>query len=271
MRIKSLDFNPKSCGPPSCSKLSGLFVSNSDVVLRGHRQIMNGSIFTVCFVNGSFFHSQNVPQLALQIVFLVEHGDSASADLIVYGSMLFSLLSIIVNTLTFCTQREVLKRIGTVTVQFDITITNGRRHRNRIKELRRDFADILEIDSSLIGIGRASSIRNGLRMEIQIYGNHDNDISGNFRRYIQSGEIAKSIQSAWNLKQTPIVSKLKVERTQNIGIGQSSEVQIGSMTNSPSHRDDIKKMVDIKIDAVYPQIQDVDSVFSQSTARDPEL
>ena len=85
---------------------------------------------------------------------------------------------------------------------------------NRIKKIQRGFADMLEIDSSLIAIARPSTILKGLRMDITININHnkamDMGIEGVLERYIQSGHIAATIQKAWGLQQVPMVSNLKV-------------------------------------------------------------
>lgn len=190
--------------------------------------------------------------------------------MIVYGSMLFSLLSIIANTLTFCTQREIINRIGTVTVHFDITTNSARQNRKRIKELQREIADILEIDRSLIGIARPSNIRNGLRMEIEIYGHHNQDVAGLFSKYIQNGEMAQIIQGAWNLKTLPIVSKLNVERSDTVTVDKiQSEIQIDSMSHSLSPRNDITKLANVDVDNVYPQIEG--STLTTETTGEPEM
>ena len=164
---------------------------------------------------------QNVPQLALQILYLVQHGDSSSTNFIVYGAMLFSLISILSNTLAFCTQREIAKATGRVSVQFDITSTskgviNRKQNRNRYKEIQRELAAILEIDKSLIRISRPMPIMDGLRMNMNIYINHtkaiDMDIGKLLRNHVGGGHVAGIVKEAWELQDDPIISNLNVQR-----------------------------------------------------------
>merc|ERR1712130_146863 len=186
---------------------------------------------------------ENVPQLALQILYLVIFDDSDSAGLVVYGSMLFSLLSIVSNTLTFCTQREIVNRMNSVSVQFDITSGCGRKQMNRIKELKRGMADILEIDGSLLDIARPRTIRKGLRMEIEIYVNpqkaKEMEIGEVIKKYIENGGIAKMIQSAWQLKVIPSVSNLKLadgsptDESRGDGAGTEQQESKPRLTNEP--------------------------------------
>merc|ERR1719295_2511843 len=166
---------------------------------------------------------ENIPQLVLQIYFLMMHNGSASADMVVYGSMLFSLISIISNTLTFCTQREIAKTTGWVRVQFDVTLPVGsslnlrrNRYRNRIRKIKEEFAAILEIDKSLIEIARPFPIRRGLRLDMNIYVNHtkaiDMGIESVLEKYANCGELAMVIKDAWNLTVIPHISSFEVHR-----------------------------------------------------------
>lgn len=115
-------------------------------------------ILCFCMVYVTTLHPQNIPQLALQIYFLVtEHNHSKSVDLVVYGAMLFSLISIISNALTFCTQREIAKTTGWDSIQFDVTNASDRstnlwRSRRRVKRIKQEIAAILEIDRSLVEV-----------------------------------------------------------------------------------------------------------------------
>ena len=140
--------------------------------------------------------------------------------MVVYGSMLFSVLSIISNTLTFCTQREIVKNSGFVSIQFDVTSSERgiarRGHRNRINEIQKELAAIFEIDKSLVFVSRPFCIRHGLRMELNIHVNHTMAIDINFKeilqKHVQNGEIAMIIKEAWHLNTVPIISDLKVNR-----------------------------------------------------------
>ena len=154
----------------------------------------------------------------LQIYFLTEYEGTASSRLIVYGSMLFSIISIVSNVLTHCTQREISKSTGWELVQFRVVgdSVNQRQNRKRFKGIQQEFAAILEIDKSLIGMARPMLILNGLKMEMNIYLNHTQSIDMNVEKTLQmhigSGLIAKIIKNGWDLQSTPVCSDLTVAR-----------------------------------------------------------
>ena len=157
----------------------------------------------------------------LQILYLIQSDDSSSADVIVYGAMLFSLVSMISSALNLCTQREIAKSTGRVSVKFDITssskgVINRKQNRNRFKGIQQGLAAILEIDKSLIRISRPMSILDGLRMNMNIYINHtkaiDMDINGVLKDHIGNGRFAEMVKDAWGLNEIPMITNLNVER-----------------------------------------------------------
>merc|ERR1712079_587814 len=88
-----------------------------------------------------------------------------------------------------------------------------------------------EIDSSLIEVARPFSVKNGLRVNMMIYINRtraiDTDISGILGKHVNNGEIAVTMKTAWNLKETPNISKLKVQRVKSRKMTKHS-VELGS-------------------------------------------
>ena len=135
--------------------------------------------------------------------------------------MMFSIISIISNVLTHCTQREIAKSTGWVSVQFRVTGNgvNQNGNRMRYRQIQQEFAAILEIDKSLIGMARPMIVLHGLKMEMSIYLNHtqsiDMNIQETLQRHIGSGVIAKIFKKSWNLQNVPIVSNLSVERIES--------------------------------------------------------
>ena len=175
----------------------------------------SGNIRNFIFVLCS---TQNVPQMALQIYFLVQFG----ADTIIYGAILFSALSIVSNTMTICNRRAFVKNTVCVSVHFDITSSgrgiNSRRHRNRINEIRKEIAAILALDRSAVLIERPFPIRHGLRMNINIYVNQSScdkqrNIGEIMRYFIENGDVAVIIKESWNLKEIPVISNFNFDRT----------------------------------------------------------
>ena len=209
--------------------------------------------------------------MILQILYLIQRDESnasSSADLIVYGAMLFSSISLISSALTFCTQRNIAKSTGRVSVQFDITSTqkgaiNRKQNRNRVEELRREFGAILEIDKSLIRIGRSMSIVGGLRMTMNIYINHtktiDMNIEGVFDENVQNGQIGTMVKEAWALHDIPVISNLNVERVESTQrrkgtIRLSVAPIVSDGADQKAHGTNIKMMTEI-VGADIPQIE----------------
>ena len=242
--------------------------------------------FTLCLCFDSSLMTQNIPQLALQIYFLTEYEGMVASHAVVYGSMLFSIISIISNVLTHCTQREIAKSTGWVSVQFRVTGNgaNQRENRMRYKRIQNEFAAILEIDKSLIGIARPMVILNGLKMEMNIYVNHtqsiDMNIDKTLQRHIGSGVIAKIIKTAWNLQNAPIVSNLTVERIDSelrkegavhLSVCSSSAVRsqsVGGIAMQMSINSPVSSEINLSITPLeqFPKIPDpaIDSMTPQS-------
>ena len=135
--------------------------------------------------------------------------------------MLFSLISMVSSALTFCTQREIAKSTGRVSVQFDITssskdVINRKQNRNRIEGIQKGLAAILEIDKSLIRISRPMPILDGLRMNMNIYINHtkaiDMNPEGVLKDHMGNGRIAEMVKDTWGLNGLPMITNLNVQR-----------------------------------------------------------
>ena len=74
----------------------------------------------------------------------------------------------------------------------------------RYKRIQQEFAAILEIDKSLIGMARPMIVLHGLKMEMNIYLNHTQSIDMNIQETLQrhtgNGVIAKIFKKSWNLQ-----------------------------------------------------------------------
>ena len=91
------------------------------------------------FLGGlSLKYIQNIPQVLIQIVFIIFILEGN--DIIVYIAMSFSLLSIIISTLSMVSTRKILRNTDYVSIQFDVTgLLDVRNYRNRVKKSNQDF------------------------------------------------------------------------------------------------------------------------------------
>ena len=182
------------------------------------------------------------------------------------------------SALNLCTQREIAKSTGRVSVQFDITNTSKgvidkKLNRNRFNGIQQGLAAILEIDKSLIRISRPMPILDGLRMNMNIYINHtkaiDMDINGVLKDHIGSGRIAGMVKDSWALKLTPMITNLNVERVASEE-SQKRTVRLSVATKvvaQKSHERDVE-MLAVAMDIVsnVPQIQpkrEMDSLLTR--------
>ena len=171
------------------------------------------------------------------------------------------------SALTFCTQKEIAKSTGRVSVQFDITgssqsVINRKRNRNRFKGIQQGLAAILEIDKSLIRISRPMPILDGLRMNMNIYINHtkaiDMDINGVLKNHIGSGRVAGMVKDSWGLHEIPVITNLNVERVASEE-REKRTVRLSVATKvvaRKSHERDVEMLaVSVDIASNVPQIQ----------------
>lgn len=160
-------------------------------------------------------NKQNVPQLAIQIWFLIQY--SSDINTVVYASILFSSLSLFITVLTVTSQRNILKSRDRVTLEFDVTgkiiMENIDNCRNKIKSIKKGIASSLGINNTLLEITKPMPIKNGLKLNIKIYINYtkaiDMNIENDFNEATKQGQIAEIIASSWTLTSKPNISNIK--------------------------------------------------------------
>ena len=157
---------------------------------------------------------QNIPQLGIQLWFLIQY--SSGINVIVYASIIFSSLSLIITALTIVSQRNILKSRNHVTLEFDVTgpmiLENMRECRNKIKSIKRGIAASIGVDNNLLEITRPMTVKNGLRLHVNIYVNYtkaiDMNIERDFNEANHNGQITKLITTSWKLTSAPNISNI---------------------------------------------------------------
>ncbi len=159
-----------------------------------------------------------MPQLCLQIWFaLISHG---SIDTIVYASMIFSVLSIIVSLLSLVSQRTIIRNRHYVSIHYDITgnITSSdlKKFTRQSTEIKLQSALLLGVDRNVLEIIRPSIIQSGVRVHINVSVSKTKSIDMNIPKIMdgsqKSGKLAEIVQQAWSLNHAPVISNMNIEQ-----------------------------------------------------------
>ena len=160
---------------------------------------------------------KNIPQVALQIWYLELVSDH---DGIVYASMIFSILSLVITALSMISQRNIINSQHFVSIEFDIvggiTRENKQRCKNRVKIIQMEMATLMGLNETLLEVTRPSPTKKGLKVHINIYINHVKSIDMNIEQDINAaqnrGEIGEIIKTAWELSLNPEISNIKYKK-----------------------------------------------------------
>ena len=222
----------------------GLFdmpLSKSQSIQYQTKSIYSTIMFEVTYINISIsdrtvliiisrymIYSQNLPQLTIQAWFLISYSSDINA--VVYASIIFSGLSLLITALSIVSQRDILQSQDYLSIEFDVTggMKKIKHHRNRIKPIKAGIASTLGLSNKLLEITRPMPIKNGLRLKINIYVNNINtdnmNIQEDFNLASENGQIIKLIMSGWKLNSNPHLSNIKYMKHE------SRERQTNTMT-----------------------------------------
>ena len=110
-----------------------------------------------------------MPQLALQAWFLTFQAKGING--IVYASMSFSLLSIIISVASMASQKNIVKSQDFVTVEFDVLgrsiMSNKKKCQNRVKAIQGAISSLLGLNERVLEIIRPTTVKKGLRVHIK--------------------------------------------------------------------------------------------------------
>ena len=175
---------------------------------------------------------QNLPQIAIQLLFLAHVQNS-----IVYISMTFSILSMLISIASVIAKRNLLTTTTYVSIEFDITgLSDVSKHRNKVSSIKHKIATILGIDSHLFEVARPVQIQEGLKMnmEIRIKDTEDQNKKVNMmniKKMVndmhESGKLTEIVKSSWSLSTNPIISNVFCESFKANPTGDTSVQMMG--------------------------------------------
>ena len=191
-------------------------------------------------------YPQNLPQLAIQAWFIVSYSSHINA--VVYASIIFSGLSLLITALSIVSQRDILQSQDYLSIEFDVTgpMKKVKHCRNRIKSIKAGIASILGLSDRVLEITRPMPIKNGLRIKINIYVNNiktDNtSIEQDFNQASQNGQIIKLIMSGWKLNSSPHLSNIKYmkhksRQRQQKSVTPDTQIELHSMNNNQNQNE----------------------------------
>ena len=165
------------------------------------------------------FYTQNIPQLGIQLWYLITFG----ADIVAVSSILFSLMSIVVTVLGIAARYSVLRRQQIVIVQFDVIGQDVLKGMTKTRGISRGFGPILMVDPRVIEfehpLGIDDGQSEGLRLKMRLYVNHNPEQSVAFKelcsKAVNSGAFARICRKEWKLRSMPTVRNLTYELLQS--------------------------------------------------------
>lgn len=173
-------------------------------------------------------------------------------DDIVYISMVFSVLSIIISTLSMASQRTITKTSEFVSIEFDVKgqpiVSNLKKCKNRRRELQSQISILLGVNKNLVEITKPQQIQKGLRVNINLKVNNVKSIDMNIEQQIksakESGELAGILKASWKLNGVPSVSDVDYMKHDSKE-RQKNMVMISATSNSIKDTEDRKDTKDM--------------------------
>ncbi len=152
------------------------------------------------------------------------------------ASALFSTISILVTILAAFTQNNIAQTQQSVSVNFVVEGLSDkeRKFETQTDGIRKDIADILRLDSSLVDIEKPR----GFKFRVHLYINNvqykDEDYKELMEKAVKNGTVAAIIRKNWKLNMTPKIVSLKYEERHS-SIQERNSVKIVALSpKSPS-------------------------------------
>ena len=172
-------------------------------------QFKNKRIYSVVFF-------ENIPQILLQIGYILSLSSKKKINSIVYATMCFSILSLLITLLSINLYKKIIESRDYTHIEIDIKgqmiINNMNKCKNRINKLRQQLSGILGVSPKSIDIQRPFQIPNGLRISMNVYINNIKSIDINCSKIlsnsIKSGQLNKIFQQCWQLSSIPNITNL---------------------------------------------------------------
>merc|ERR1712228_432795 len=153
---------------------------------------------------------ENIPQLCIQCLYLWM--SQKMNDYIVWISIAFSLLSLILCCLSMIEQKKLSDSTGYDEISFDVTgsmVTaedesgDRHKHRNKFKKIQASFAGEFGLSADLLEIMKPTPVKNGFKVKIFVFVGNERSID---QRFAQKMNLAEIMMDCWNLYSLPTIS-----------------------------------------------------------------
>merc|ERR1712228_1054118 len=157
---------------------------------------------------------ENVPQLILQCLYLWL--TLKMNEYIVWISISFSFLSLILSVLSMIEQKKLSESTGYDEISFDVTgsmVTaeneSGDRykHRNKYKQIQASFAGEFGLSVDLLEVMKPTPVQNGFKVKIFVFVGNARSIDQRFARKMKdTANLAEIMMDCWKLESLPTIS-----------------------------------------------------------------
>merc|ERR1712228_946303 len=159
---------------------------------------------------------ENVPQLILQCLYLWL--TLKMNEYIVWISISFSFLSLILSVLSMIEQKKLSESTGYDEISFDVTgsmVTaeneSGDRykHRNKYKQIQASFAGEFGLSVDLLEVMKPTPVQNGFKVKIFVFVGNARSIDQRFARKMENtANLAEIMMDCWKLESLPTISNM---------------------------------------------------------------
>ena len=157
--------------------------------------------------------SQNIPQLSLNIWFMVVYGfhDVAMA------SAIFAVISLMVTIMAICTQRDIHLYRQCVSVQFTVKGVPAKDRKLQLKTrgIAKEISSLLGLDDILVDIEQPRGFIFKMHLYINGVQYKDVDYKSLMENAVSGGTLGEIIRNQWKLQKVPAIADFKYEEIQS--------------------------------------------------------
>eukprot|EP01084_Bolivina_argentea_P266436 451920_1 len=183
---------------------------------------------------------ENLPQILIQIYFLYKV-TNLDDNLIAVCSLIFSLVSVIITSVSMISQKSIINSQNCTQLSFDVLATefNGKKSRKKVNELRKYLVNnvLVKFDKKLIEIPIPQQIPSGLSVTINIYTNDQNSGEQEFvedvvHKSVSNGNLPNFIKSYWNINTIPNINNISTKTIQSKQLQHKLRSEVVTNTNN---------------------------------------
>eukprot|EP01083_Nonionella_stella_P105229 302588_1 len=166
----------------------------------------------------SILFFENIPQLCLSVWYTFMIGNITFIPAV---QMMFSVISIIISTLTFCLQKKIYFTQDfveiTIHVKGQCIIDKLKVCQRRIDGLQQYLSQVFGVHKNAIDIEKPANIPNGVQIRMHIFHNDSVNAAGHFQELlygvIEKSSLQERIQNEWKLSSAPSIDTGDIETT----------------------------------------------------------